>query len=92
MIGGACLALVLGMAVVAPSTSRGAGPMPTPSDSALRESSTPGKASVGRSLVELRQRTPGLESEPGEAHSPPRDPDAELLDSTKALEAARARN
>lgn len=88
MIGGACMALVLGMAVVAPTTSRGAGPVPAPSNWVLSDTGSPTGALVGRSLVELPAVVPG----PGQEQSSPPDPASERLRANKMLEAARARN
>ena len=88
MIVGACLALVLGIALVAPTTRHAAGPVPAPSESILlRESSARG-ASIGRTLVEL----PPEAVEPGQAQNPPPTRETELLDATTVRETSQERN
>jgi len=76
MICGACAAIVLGMAVVAPSASRGAGPAATPSEAILAGGNPRPGASTMRVLVPVPVPVP-VPEKPEEGQPLPPTPDPE---------------
>jgi hypothetical protein len=72
IIGGACAAIVLGVAIVAPTADRGTGPAATPSDAILSGRNTLPGVSTTRTLVPVP-----VPAKPEEGQALPPTPDPE---------------